>query len=232
MKLFWYVIALAVLVFALSLFLQANAIGVEGNTRYGTEEIIAASQLMTGGSLVVFDKSGAEQRVKDAFPYVERVTVKRKLPDTLMISITESVPLARIRLDDGTVALIERNGKVVEVAPGSTEGIELRGLTPLNCVPGEPYPTESELDAEALDYALEILAALDANGLSGHVTYIQAGILVPSFDYDGYFTVEIGTRERTAEKIEFFAASLDSMPKGFPARIDLSIVGYAHYIPL
>ncbi|MDR0819400.1 MAG: FtsQ-type POTRA domain-containing protein [Oscillospiraceae bacterium] len=231
MKWFWYILAVIVLVFALGLFFQVNSIDTEGNTRYGTEEIIAASELELGGSLFVFDKADAEARILESFPYVDEVDIKPKLPDKLLISITESVPLAKIELNDGTFILLDRSGKVLDIGDTTVEGVEIRGVYVTDCSPGEVYPTDSDSEAEALDYALEVLDEIRLAELTDGVTYIQVSVLNPIFDYAGKYKVEVGKRESTSDKIATLKRTLPQLENGYYATIDLSVLREAHYIP-
>jgi hypothetical protein len=250
MKKLGYIIAAAVLVVLLALFLQVGKIEVSGNLRYLTDEIIAVSELPLGGSLLVFDGAGATTRIFEAFPFIDSVSYRRKFPDTLIIEVVESSPVTRVELADASpdaeaeaeklFALIDPHGKVLQITTATEDTILLTSIEispeldadgeSLAISEGNALPVASG-DAEKLSYALEIIAELQVLGLYDNVTQLNADILNPTFDYEHKLTVEMGKREETAGKLDFFRRIYPTLDYGYGTKIDLSVVGEAHYIP-
>ena len=221
-----------VLVFAIGLFFQVNTISVEGNERYTSEDIVRVSELVPGGSMFIFDKSGAERKVKEHFPYIEDAVVKLRIPDMLTISVTESVPLARVSVGNGAYALLDRRGKILEVGEDIIAGVELRGVPAIECRAGAFYELDNDVDIEALDYALEILNELALYELIEKTAFLEASALNPVFRYDRIYSVELGARYNTAAKIRLFELCIPQFERGVRATVILSIPGQVNYVPM
>ena len=68
-------------------------INVEGNIRYSADDIIAASEIELSSPIYSVNKADVKNRIMLAYPYIEKVVVKRDLPSDLTIIVTESDPL-------------------------------------------------------------------------------------------------------------------------------------------
>ncbi len=79
--------------FAQSSFFNVSEILVEGENRVKEERIIELSGLRTGGNIFAIHTNWAKSLV--AFdPMIAEVSIKRKLPSTIVIAVTERVPVA------------------------------------------------------------------------------------------------------------------------------------------
>ncbi|MDR2360014.1 MAG: FtsQ-type POTRA domain-containing protein [Oscillospiraceae bacterium] len=222
---------IAVILAAVAIFSKVETVSVEGNHRYGAEEILAVSELEPGGNLWTASERAVRASVKSAFPYIADVQLIRKFPDTLIIRVTEAEPAAKIQLPDGTFALISADGTVLSVEESIvTEGIMLTGLTITECIPGHTLSVD-ESSTETLNYVKELLQQLREYDLLGRVTYLQASIVNPKFDLDGKYVVEIGTRNGTDDKLSMLIRTLGELQDSERGRIVLSVRGEAHFIP-
>lgn len=107
-------------------FFRVSDIQVEGNTHYTDEEIIRAIDIEEGDNLFFFDRFAALSRVFAKLPYVEEVSVERKLPNKVTITVKESQALAYIVLGDEDWT-IDHSCKVL----GKATEDELSGLIPI-----------------------------------------------------------------------------------------------------
>ena len=71
-------------------FFKVNQFEVEGNQRYSTEEIAKASGVSKGDNLFLVNKTETARKLLDELAYVRSVNIKRKLPDTLVITVAET----------------------------------------------------------------------------------------------------------------------------------------------
>jgi len=83
-------VILAVLFVSLcfALFFRVKHVEVEGSTRYSAEEILAAADIEIGTNLFKADDEDLLP-ILEKLAYVKEVKLSRKLPDTVVISITE-----------------------------------------------------------------------------------------------------------------------------------------------
>lgn len=86
------------IVAALTLFFRVDTVVITGQQRYTEEEIREASGIAEGANLVLFNKYTAANNIVSALPYIEEISINRKLPDTLLIQVREcSMPLAVVQ---------------------------------------------------------------------------------------------------------------------------------------
>ncbi len=93
---------------------------VEGSSHYTEEEIIQASGLTVGQSIFSVKKREAAEKILQAFPYVERVTVTSPSFTTVKITIVEAEPVAVVEAEDGWI-ILGGNGKGLEKLPDGSD---------------------------------------------------------------------------------------------------------------
>ena len=91
-----------------------NDIVVEGRGQTNKDQLSVALEATAGSPIFAFKPSEAEARIAK-LPWVETVTVERRLPDTIFVRLTERVPMARWQHDNRT-AVVDANGKVLSEA--------------------------------------------------------------------------------------------------------------------
>jgi cell division protein FtsQ len=103
--------------------LHVEHIVVTGNRHLSTGEVLSRLDGVAGSSLLALDLAGCRQRVLSS-PWVAEVTVRRVLPDTLQVAVTERQPLAIARA--GTVlTLVDADGVVIDEFGPAYDGYDL-----------------------------------------------------------------------------------------------------------
>lgn len=97
-------------------FLAVTAIEVTEDTRYTPEQIIEASGLFVGESLLVVNKVEAHNAILAAFPYLDYVDVSNSSFSTLHITVRETTVLGAAQLPDGWMVLGENNHALESLA--------------------------------------------------------------------------------------------------------------------
>lgn len=100
-------VAGAVVVYTVPVF-SVDHVEVTGNQRIADEDIRAAAQVPEGENLLRVDTVAAASGVV-ADPWIDRATVHRSLPSTLVIDVTERTAVAWIDTPEGTT-LIDASG--------------------------------------------------------------------------------------------------------------------------
>ena len=77
------------LVFGATVFFQVETVAVTGNARYKQEEIVAAAGIQTGDNLYRLNKNEIYRQVLQKLPYIESISIRRSLPSTIVIDVTE-----------------------------------------------------------------------------------------------------------------------------------------------
>ena len=119
-------------------------ITVTGNSQVKTDDILKVCGLRKGENSLLVNVHAAEQKLVDN-PWIENVSIRRELPGTFTISITERVPLFCARKDN-TLYYINAKGEII--APVTTENF--RSLPVLEIGPGgdEALPMVAEFIEE------------------------------------------------------------------------------------
>lgn len=110
-------LTLAVVVSALlslTVFFKIDEIYVEGTKRYPENDIIAASMIEKNENLLLCNTSPGEKNIIAKFPYVEDVSIQKKLFNKIAIKITEAKPFLMIRNGERYFVL-SKKGKIIEI---------------------------------------------------------------------------------------------------------------------
>ncbi len=97
---------------------EVTSIQLLGRTKTEEDEILDALETERGAAILRFDPEEARARI-EALPWVETATVERRLPNRILISISEKRPAA-LWQSNGQWAVIDAEGKVIKgAAPGA-----------------------------------------------------------------------------------------------------------------
>ena len=169
-KLLSILLILAAIILGCVVFFRVNTMLVEGNSRYTAEEVIAASGVQQGDNLFALNKSHMISQILTRLPYVDDLSIQRKLPDTLVFYVTESVPVAWVE-SGGTCWLLDHRCKILEAGDSSlTENLpQVMGLTPLDPSVGGRLTVAPE-EQNKLDQLREFFTAIGEMQMTGSLT--------------------------------------------------------------
>lgn len=212
------VLALAAAVFfGATVFFQVGEITVSGNSHYDQERVIQASGIQLGDNLYRMNKFEVRDAILEELPYVEDVLIRRSLPDTIVITVTEWTAAARIEVPERGVVqsgdtddedgededalsfqeiadqpwLISVGGKLLEVAAEDSKAISVTGITPLGPQPGTMLAVPRD-EQFRLEYLLMLLQGLEDQGVLAKVQRISMDSdSWLTMRYDGRFDVKI-----------------------------------------
>lgn len=130
---------------------------IEGNRYYSDDEILVMGGCKTGRNIFwEADLADIQERLsKDA--YMQEVTVKRSLPDTVKISIEERKQMAAIVYGEKFV-VIDGEGTVLRKTSVEPKITVIKGLTISKLNVGEPVETEETV---LLRQTLEMLSSME-----------------------------------------------------------------------
>lgn len=192
---------------ALTLFFRVDNIVVTGQQRYTAAEVAEATGVELGDNLYLLNKNRVANNILEKLPYIEYIHPYRRLPDTLVIEITEcGTPLAVVQ--DGSAWLIspsgDPGGKIVDQKDASAAadyGI-IDGCQLLAPTVGTPMALATEY-ANQQTSLLALMKALHEAGMIEQVDAIHLDDLsVLSMDYAGRFTVQLSYGADYAQKLK------------------------------
>ena len=225
-----FLLIVAAVGFAMSVFFRVNNITVTGAERYTPEEIIEASGIQKGDNLFFINRGAAVARINARLPYVENAVVVRSLPNRLEIRVTESDAMAVVPSEEQGMWIIDRNCKLLNPVEGTDVSalITVKGLTAVAPEVGEVV-APGEDDIPKVNYLAAILRILSEQELRDQVTEIDvSSVSNPSFDFMQRFTVKLGSNENLDYKFSVLLSAVEKMTPGDRGTIDLSIDRRAH----
>ncbi len=233
MSLLWkavcIVLACLAAVLATTVFFKIDVIGVSGASHTPSNEIIDASGISRGDNLFLIRGRAAEKNITQLFPYVEEAKIKRRLPGTLIISVTEAEPAAQIPCEEG-YWIISASCKLLELSPVRLDGVmEVEGCVPVSPRAGEQLSAEDRAAAASLTKLIGALRASGADAGTQSVDLSRSYSI--TLQYGGRFTVELGTLENVDYKTEYLMRIVEELDPGVTGRIDVSRGSQADFIP-
>lgn len=223
-----FAVALAVCL-GISIFFRVDTITVTGAERYNAWTVAQASGIENGDNLLFFGRAGAQVKIRQALPYVEKVRIGIRLPGTVLIEIEEVPVVYSIRDLDGSWWLITSQGRVVEQvnSASAVNCTSIEGVTLDNPVQGEqavaweqPQQTDpsgqsvitAQRSADLLQAALEIAQQLERFELMGEAASIHVEDLQQLYLwYGSRFQVMLGDSSEMDSKIAAMKSAVEQM---------------------
>jgi cell division protein FtsQ len=121
------VVALVSLIARAAVF-DVDEVRVSGANRETVDRILDVAAVREGIAIWSVDVGAVERRV-ERLPWVADATVHRRWPDTITIALREYQATAFVRSDDGSVALLGADGRVLERADAPPpDVVEITGV--------------------------------------------------------------------------------------------------------
>jgi cell division protein FtsQ len=108
--------------------LDVDRVRIDGVGHTTAADVHRVAGISPGDTMVGVDAGGAAARVED-LPWVEKATVTRRWPGTVEIHVTEREPVATVEVAEDRVALVDEDGRVLEVTRQPPAGLpEVTGV--------------------------------------------------------------------------------------------------------
>jgi cell division protein FtsQ len=151
--------------------LQIDRIVIRGNERLSRAEVLAIVNGLRGESLIWSDL-GAWRRRLLASPWIRDAALRRSLPSTVEVVVSERQPVGIARLT-GDLYLIDERGIVIDQYGPQYADVDLPIVDGLSAAPGESGALTDEARAEL---AARVVAAIRAKpALARRVSQIDVG---------------------------------------------------------
>ncbi len=206
--LIFIICVLVLFVLSRTVLFNINEYIVSGNERYSTEEILDAGKLKIGRNMYNLNIDNAEARIKDELIYIEEVELLRKLPDKLIVNITEAVAYACCEYDNGRYCVISRGGRYLETEQLSIrenliliDGMELTGVAL-----GEDFKSKDENKELIILDLLKVIDEICPN----KITYIDLTDRTNiKMVYDGRIDIEFGSSLDYEYKLRYIVTIIE-----------------------
>jgi cell division protein FtsQ len=160
--------------------LRIRHVAVQGQRHLKPADVLARVQMLDGQNIVRADLEAARRRLLGS-PWIAEATLRRQLPSTIEILITERQPVALARLARGGLQLVARDGMVLGPVGAAQADFDLPiadGLTPLPgrslSGPGLGVGIPARVDAARADLVGRLVEALrEEEGLLALVSQVD-----------------------------------------------------------
>lgn len=226
------IILLIITVFALMLtpYFHIKWFDITGNEKVTNEQIIQTANLQYNTNLFKVNLKNAESAISK-IPYINTVTVRRKLPDGIRVQVTECVPVAYMPFGTAYV-MIDENGKLLETVDKLENGPALpvvNGITVDNFQLGMSLSETNPNEAKALKSLLEKLREYELYDRVSAFDISNSDNL--SFVFDQHKKVVVGDSYRLDYKLMMLKAAIEQLAPSEAGTIDLTIEGKAVFTP-
>ena len=218
-------IAAAAIVF-LSLFFRVSIIQVKNDTVYTDEEIMAASGIEKGVNLLFINNFSAVSSIYATMPYVESVSLKRAMPNRIILEVTGSEAAACVSFGDD-YWLINASGKLLEKidARAARSFIRVEGMEPLHPVAGE-IMTVSEENTGKDVFLYELLGQFRLRNIVKKIDWVDLSDLNdPRFSYDGRYTVILSSTTDLSRRLSLIESAIAQLAEGDAGTLELEMAG-------
>lgn len=198
---------------------------VSGNVHYSAERIWEASGIEDGDNLLILSRERIAARVMTALPYVQNVTIKKILPNQVILVVSEFDVSYTILDETGQYWLITAGGKLLEPidAKQAQEHLCITGFTITDPEAGQIARVSDGISETVLTAATDLLQQLEQTELSEKILSID----VPnsyqiSMNYQDQYKVLIGDTTDLDYKIRLLVQVLDGLDSYTTGEIDLT----------
>ena len=223
LALFACVFFIALLILSAGLFFKVSDIRVEGVVMISEDGVREHCGIQLQSNILLLDKFAVSRSLFAAFPYAREVMVRRQLPGTVIITVTEADPACAF-VYQNRYWIADRDGRVLEnrAALGEVNFPVVKGVVPL--APSVGDMVVFAVGEEDKQYALfPLLDALDAAGLLTRVGEIDVTRSHEvSLVCDGRLTVLVGFPNDLEYKLSYIGPSLERLEPEQRARLDVS----------
>lgn len=221
----------AALALSMIIFFRVRHVEVRGNVFYTGEEISAATAIADGDNLLTISRGQVAGSVMAQLPYIESVQVTRRLPDTVIVTVTEFDTTYAAQDASGAWYLMTATGKLTEQVSerSAKDHILIENLLLKNPTVGqqaEPSAEEGKEDAarRKLETLKKVLQEIEAAELVREIKSVNVlSTSSISLWYGDRFQVELGGSNDLAYKLEYLKLIIAEQKDYTTGTIDLSL---------
>ena len=169
---------------------SVKTIVVTGNSIVPNEKIVELSEISAGERLYAVNIKDSEKKI-GYYPYVEAVTIKRKLPDRIQIDIVERKPVGAVVTTNGYIQ-VSADGRLLSIAQTIGKynlpvisGVQLSEIpAPGNIIQNDNLTKALQIISESDQELLNNLAELNVGQADSIMACTNEGIEIRLGDVD------------------------------------------------
>lgn len=220
--------------YCVSVFCRVVNVTVTGSSRYNAAEIIEAAAVGEEQNLFTVSQKTLNERITALCPYIESVTLHRRLPDTLELELHEFQTIYACIGSMGRVTTLSADGRVLEQCASLPEyTCLLLGADFSGYAAGETLPEKWQQALAGVD---KVRAALENAGMLSEIGYVEIGE-EQSYKaiYQDRIQLRLGSEYDLSQKLQIAKKIIsDELSSDFTGYLDVSVNGraYTRALPL
>lgn len=195
---------------SLTVFFKTQEVTISGSGIYSSDEIKNASTIDIGENLFLINSQDVEKELTKSLPYIYSVKVKKKLPSTVELTVTDAVVSYYYQNSDKTYILLDDNFKVLESNAAQIPAgcIAITDTAVKTAKAGETIVFEDEKISENLNLLAQ---AVKSTGMTEATAISSVDSSHNYIVYDGRITFELGECSDLENKIYRGLAACDQL---------------------
>ena len=208
---------ITLVIMCFTIFFPIQKITIKGSELYTKKQITKACGIVVGDNLFAISESKLQERARMQLPYVDSITIERKIPDTLILTVKDAQEYACYNSED-KYFVVSKKGYVLAEYSEPPQNVFQITSGKVSCEIGKPVKFEDENKSVIIN---NLINNLDLNEIK--INSIDASNIIEiKAVVNDIYTVNFGTEENLDRKI----AHLSGMIKSIGDRkgnIDLSM---------
>ena len=193
-------VVVAAVLLCVFVFFRVDTVKIMGGESYRQEDILSICNIREGDNLVLLSTEEREAELEHRFPYIEKAEIKRRLPSTVEVHLTEAVTAYSVESEGGYL-YVSRAGKVLEIAKAPRTGSAvIRGTTPTVSAPSTQVGFAEEEAALVFE---EITAQLREKDVANITDVDMTNRYDVTMTYDGRILFRFGNTNSMRYKMAF-----------------------------
>lgn len=158
-------VVVSAILLCIFVFFRVGTITVTGCSAYREEDILQICSIAEGDNLVLLETGSREEALEYRFPYIEQAEIRKHIPSSVEIILTETDTAFSVEREDGRYLYVSYAGKVLEIADSpAPDSAVVRGCVPTNEKPSTQLAFEEKSDSKLF---AQISGQLEKNDLEG-----------------------------------------------------------------
>jgi len=203
-----FFLTVAGITLSLTVFFNIKTISVAGSEVYTEEEVCKLIDAQVGDNLLRINTDRLSEELLEALTTAEEVVVKRRLPSTLHIEVTDGVPVIQF-YQRGRYILLSQNGRVLSIQSSPEDQLitVLGFASELQTVGGY---LDLKTDEEAADWLSILLTTLGEEDLNDITVVDLRDFIDVRLYYQNRFEIQLGSFSELQTKLQMVRTALRS----------------------
>lgn len=218
---------------SLTVFFKTETVTAQGSGIYTEEEIAEASGINSGNNLFLINTDEIEDNITRRLPYIGEVTIKRELPNTVNITVSDTAASYAIANEDGTYILLDSNFKVLESAASQNPADTIL-ISNIQIDSADPGVTIVFSDDAVQQRLAEMANAVAKTGMTQATEIYTTGVSSNYIVYMNRITFELGNLSDLEDKIIRGLASCEQLDKdgsNMQGNLNLTVDKQSYFTP-